>query len=118
MAEINAVVNASVELEVGEKTAAWLETLGWVRPVVTEEKLVAEKVLKPSEGVAAAKVAMNSREAARAEAQQDYTDMLTQLSSPERLTSLLRYFGVDLEKFLEPVVVVEIPGLAEGNASA
>jgi hypothetical protein len=111
MAEINAVVNAAVELEVGEKTAAWLESLGWTRPVAEAESLVEARVIKPSAGVEAAKVAMNSRESARAEAQQMYLQLLSELDAPnDRLLWLLEYFGVDLGRFLEPVVVVEIPG--------
>jgi hypothetical protein len=118
MAEMSVGVNAAVELEVGERTAAWLESLGWVRPVVTEEPLVAEKVLKPSAGLAAAKVAMNSRESARAAAQKVYARIKDGLALSEDLDWLLEYLGVDTARFLEPVVVVEIPGLAEGNASA
>ena len=106
---LNVSTSAEVEFTVGEKTAAWLVALGWTPP---DEDAV---VTVPTEGAGSdlvnntrapyaslpeAMAAMNGHEAAKYQAQQDYVAMLGELSSPERLTNLLKFFGVKLDRFV------------------
>src|SRR5512134_1942473 len=75
-ARVNVAVSGEVEFVVGEKTKAWLVSLGWTPPVEADDRDgsadLVEKVLQPSPGLEAAKVALNSREAERKVAQDIY----------------------------------------------
>lgn len=116
-AKVNVAVNGEVEFVVGEKTSAWLVSLGWTPPVETDVtdggvELV-EKVVQPSAGLAAAKLALYSRETEREAAQTLYMQLLSELDPPnDRLLELLEYFGVNMEKFLSPVRAIEAPWTA------
>ena len=106
-AVLNTTVTAEVELAVGPATSAWLVSLGWVPPVAEVPKKVdglgTDMVINtraPYTSLDEAKQAMTGRQAAKYQAQQDYAAMLTELSSPERLTNLLKFFGVQLDRFL------------------
>lgn len=107
MASLEVTVPATVELSVGERTSAWLVSLGWTPPVTEvpadvtgmgSDMVVNTKV--PSISLPAAHEAMNGRQAAKYQAQQDYQAMMTELSSPERLTKLLEFFGVRMDRFI------------------
>lgn len=117
---VNVAVGAEVEFRVGEKTAAWLVSIGWTPPVDAEPdgavvESVETKVLRPSAGLREAKVALNSREQARADAKAKYYEIVATDAGDTELVPLLEYFGVNMEKFLAPTRSVEIPGLAEGG---
>jgi uroporphyrinogen-III synthase len=72
MAEL--VIGVQVELEVGEKTADWLKSLGWKAPI-EEERL--------------------------GEAQLLYLELLKEIGSPnDRLLRLLELLGVNTEELL------------------
>lgn len=122
-ASVNVSVNGEVEFVVGEKTKAWLVSLGWTPPVETDEmdgsaEMVEEAPVLPSKGKQAALVALNSREAERGKAQARYLQLLSEIEPPnDRLLALLEYFGVNMEKFLAPVREVEIPGMAADASS-
>jgi hypothetical protein len=113
MADANLTVGVAteVEFEVGEKTAAWLVSLGWTPPVDTGAATPAPadvtglgsdmvfNTRAPYTSMAEAHEAMTGRQAAKYQALQDYQAMLTELSSPERLTNLLKFFGVQIPRF-------------------
>lgn len=120
-AKVNVAVNGEVEFVVGEKTAAWLVSLGWTPPVETDARdgsaELIEKVLEPSPGLEAAKVALSSREAERKVAQALFYTMGSAVE-PGQLRELLEYFGVNMDKFLAPIREVEIPGLSDATSGA
>lgn len=108
-------VSTDVEFTVGEKTAAWLVSLGWTPPV--EETVPVEEgagsdlvnnTRAPYTSMPEALEAMTGRQAAKYQAQQDYQAMKAELSSPERLDNLLKFFGVQLPRFIE-VPVTDAP---------
>lgn len=106
-AVLNVSTSAEVEFTVGEKTAAWLVALGWTPPVVEApaevDGLGTDMVVNtraPYTSMGEAMEAMNGRQAAKYQAQQDYAAMLAELSSPDRLTNLLKFFGVQLDRFM------------------
>ena len=106
-AVLNVGVTGDVEFTVGEKTAAWLVALGWTPPVVEVpaevDGLGTDMVINtraPYTSMGEAMEAMTGRQAAKYQAQQDYLAMLTEISSPERLTNLLKFFGVQLDRFV------------------
>lgn len=108
MAELTANVSVDVEFTVGEKTRAWLMSLGWTPPADDSTDVVVEgsgadmvvNTRAPYTSLPVAMEAMNGREAAKYQAQQDYLAMLTELSSPDRLTNLLKFFGVQMDRFI------------------
>jgi hypothetical protein len=111
MAEAELTISTKVDLEfrVGEKTSAWLESIGWVAPVgdsipsVEDDgsDMVEAEALTPSSGRAEAMAAMALREAKRQEMKALYGALLSEISSPnDRLLTLLGYFGVNMEAFL------------------
>jgi len=106
MAEASLEVNVSSEVEftVGEKTAAWLVSLGWTPPPVEAEPGAGSDMVvntqAPYASMGEAMEAMNGRQAAKYQAQQDYQAMKAELSSPERLDALLAFFGVQLPRFI------------------
>lgn len=108
MAELTANVTADVEFTVGEKTQAWLVSLGWTPPAEDTGSVVVEgsgadmvvNTRAPYTSLPEAMAAMNGREAAKYQAQQDYLAMLSELSSPDRLTNLLKFFGVQMDRFI------------------
>lgn len=109
MAEMSVGVTADVEFTVGDKTKAWLVALGWTPPVEDPAPVVTDgagtdmvvNTRAPYTSLPEAHEAMNGREAAKYQALTDYQAMLTELSSPERLTNLLTFFGVRMDRFLE-----------------
>lgn len=112
MAEANLTVGVSTDVEftVGEKTAAWLMSLGWTPPV--EEAVPGSDLVNntraPYASMPEAMEAMNGRQAAKYQAQQDYQAMKAELSDPDRLDNLLKFFGVQLPRFIE-VPVTDAP---------
>lgn len=113
-ARMEVAVSTDVEFSVGDKTAAWLMSLGWTPPA--EETIPAEgagsdlvnNTRAPYASMPEALEAMNGRQAAKYQAQQDYQAMKSELSSPERLDNLLKFFGVQLPRFIE-VPVTDAP---------
>ena len=106
-AEMSVGVSADVEFTVGEKTKAWLVSLGWTPPVddapVEIDSMGTDLVNNtraPYTSLPEAMEAMNGRQAAKYQAQQDYQAMKGELSSPERLDNLLKFFGVQLPRFI------------------
>lgn len=106
-AVLNVGVTGDVEFTVGEKTAAWLVSIGWTPPVVEVpaevDGLGTDMVVNtraPYTSMGEAMEAMTGRQAAKYQAQQDYLAMLTEISSPDRLTNLLKFFGVQLDRFV------------------
>jgi len=101
-AKLEVNVSSEVEFSVGEKTEAWLVSLGWTPPPVdpgTGSDLV-NNTQAPYASMPEALEAMNGRQAAKYQAQQDYQAMKGELSSPERLDNLLKFFGVQLPRFI------------------
>jgi hypothetical protein len=99
MAELSMTVATQVELEVGEKTAAWLVSLGWTPPAVKVED--AEPHVEPrvpSAGLEAARQAFTARQAGLYQAQQIREALKTEVSSPERIDQMLNLAGVPLRK--------------------
>ena len=115
-ARMEVAVSTDVEFSVGDKTAAWLMSLGWTPPVeetvpAPEEAAGSDLVNNtraPYASMPEALEAMNGRQAAKYQAQQDYQAMKAELSSPERLDNLLKFFGVQLPRFIE-VPVTDAP---------
>lgn len=113
-ARMEVAVSTDVEFSVGDKTAAWLMSLGWTPPA--EEAIPVEgagsdlvnNTRAPYTSMSEALEAMNGRQAAKYQAQQDYQAMKAELSSPERLDNLLKFFGVQLPRFIE-VPVTDAP---------
>lgn len=109
-AKMEVAVSTDVEFTVGEKTAAWLMSLGWTPPA--EETVPGSDLVNntraPYASMPEALEAMNGRQAAKYQAQQDYQAMKAELSSPERLDNLLKFFGVQLPRFIE-VPVTDAP---------
>lgn len=106
-AEMSVGVSADVEFTVGEKTKAWLVSLGWTPPVddapVETDSMGTDLVNNtraPYTSLPEAMEAMNGRQAAKYQAQQDYQAMMAELSSPDRLTNLLKFFGVQMDRFI------------------
>lgn len=115
MASIDVSVSGEVEFAVGEKTRAWLVSLGWTPPVEEAgEELVEAAPIQPSRGMEAARVALNSREGERDAAKAMYYEIS---GGTDDLDRLLAYFGVNLQKFLAPTRTVEIPGLGSDASS-
>jgi len=112
MAEANLEVSVSSEVEfsVGEKTEAWLVSLGWTPPPAEEPagSDLVNNTRAPYASMPEALEAMNGRQAAKYQAQQDYQAMKAELSSPERLDNLLKFFGVQLPRFIQ-VPVTDAP---------
>lgn len=109
-AKLEVNVSSEVEFSVGEKTAAWLVSLGWTPPPA-EEGTGADLVNNtqaPYTSMPEAMEAMTGRQAAKYQARQDYQAMKGELSSPERLDNLLKFFGVQLPRFIE-VPVTDAP---------
>jgi uroporphyrinogen-III synthase len=74
MASTELVIGVQVELEVGEKTADWLKSLGWKAPI-EEERL--------------------------GEAQHMYLELLKEIGPPnDRLLRMLELLGIDTEELL------------------
>lgn len=109
-AKMEVAVSTDVEFTVGEKTAAWLMSLGWTPPA--EETVPGSDLVNntraPYASMPEALEAMNGRQAAKYQARQDYQAMKAELSSPERLDNLLKFFGVQLPRFIE-VPVTDAP---------
>jgi len=107
MAELTAsmTVATQVELEVGDKTAAWLVSLGWTPPVestpdsgTVEPAEPYSEPRVPSAGLEAAKQAFTARQAGLYKAQQIRETLKTEVSSPERIDEMLTMAGVPLGK--------------------
>lgn len=127
MAEANLTVGVEVELRLDENTSRWLESMGWVRPnapsteqVVTESDeedgdwdpaemmggvtlsdLVPEPQPLRTGGVYRGK-AMGGAEAMRYRAAQLRRDLMTELSSPERVDEMLRMLDIDPSALPDP----------------
>jgi hypothetical protein len=119
--KMTVAVDTQIEFAVGEKTAAWLVSLGWTPPVESDgvdDSVVEAVPLKPSAGVEAAKVALNSRETERAEAQAAYNNLRSDVQDSSDLDKLMAFLNVNMDRFLSPVVQIEIPGLSDAKPDA
>jgi len=95
---------------VGEKTEAWLVSLGWTPPP-TEEGTGSDLVNNtqaPYASMPEARAAMTGRQAAKHQARLDYQAIKAELSDPDKLDGLLKFFGVQLPRFIE-VPVTDAP---------
>lgn len=97
MAEMTATMKVETEVELvpGEKTAAWLMSLGWTPPAEAIEPPPAEPMV-PSRGLAEARQAMTARQAGFYRAQQLRETLKAEVSSPERVDEMLVMAGVPL----------------------
>lgn len=107
--EVGLSVAGEVEFKVGDKTAAWLVSIGWTPPVEKSEEqsgedLVEAKPISPSAGLREARIALNGRQAAQIEMQNQYKGIKAEMSSPDDLDKLLAFFGVNVPRFLRDVV--------------
>lgn len=119
MAEAKLGVNVQVEVEPGPKTAAWLISIGWTPPADAGLADVVEEVsIAPSPGLEAAKVAYNSREAQRLEAQAAYNNLMADAQDSSDLDKLMAFLNVNMDRFLAPVTQIEIPGLSDAKPDA
>lgn len=118
-AELNVPDGGGVELSVGDKTAAWLISIGWTPPADAGLADVVEEVsIAPSPGLEAAKVAYNSREAQRLEAQAAYNNLMADAQDSSDLDKLMAFLNVNMDRFLAPVTQIEIPGLSDAKPDA
>jgi hypothetical protein len=108
MAELTINTKVDLEFRVGEKTSAWLESIGWVAPVgdsipsVEDDgtDMVESASVVPSSGRAEALAAMALREAKRQEMKALYAAIVAGDRLEGDLDTLLGYFGVNMEAFL------------------
>lgn len=98
--EVSVDVVAEVEFTVGEKTAAWLESLGWKRPILDERD--AAEIIDVRTHSDDRPVALNGQEATTLMAKNLRFELMCELSSPERVDDLLSLCNVDVEKLAEP----------------
>lgn len=118
MAEANLTVGVEVELRPDENTSRWLESLGWIRPEAPSQEqvstepdeddydplpadLVPEARPLATGGVYRGK-AMGGAEAMRYRAARLRRDLMTELSSPERVDEMLRMCDVDPSALPDP----------------
>lgn len=109
-------IGVQVDLEVGERTAEWLESMGWIRPGAPSSEVVeteaedddydprplgvlgdtdlAELIpeARPLRGVA-----MTGAEAMLHNAARLRRDLMNEVSSPERVDEMLRNLDVNVE---------------------
>ena len=109
--DLTVVVSGEVELAVGDKTAAWLVSLGWTQPVIVAPEnttgfgaeFVDNIAIVPAPSLEEAFEDMKIREAARQQAQALYLQLLSELDPPnDRLLKLMDYFGINMDLFLAP----------------
>jgi hypothetical protein len=128
MADANLTVGVEVELRPDENTCRWLESLGWVRPEAPSSEAVETEAEEsddwdPAEmlgGVTLSDLvpdleipearplrtgrgrAMGGSEAMRYRAARLRRDLMTEVSSPERVDEMLRNLDIDPEALPDP----------------
>lgn len=97
-ASMSVGVSADVEFTVGEKTKAWLVSLGWTPPAETPAAPVEATVeaRAPYQDIETARQAMDARQAGFYQAQQMRNTLKAEVSSPERIDQMLVLAGVPL----------------------
>lgn len=118
-ANLNVKVETEVELHPGPRTAEWLESLGWIRPVAEPEAevqteaedededdprpmelLTVEDIVPPARPLRTG--AMSGVEVMRYRAAVLRKQIMNELSSPERVDEMLMMLDINPEALPEP----------------